>query len=151
MDSIVELARQRNLKVIEDCAQAHGATYKGRQAGSMGDAGAFSFCQDKIITTGGEGGMLGTNDAAVWGQAWSYKDHGKGYDALSSRRSPPKGRRVRSAAAAKSTSRRPSTSRCARLNDSGSPGSSARPASCSWCTRPYPNPICVIPRARLQR
>ena len=91
MDSIVELARQRNLKVIEDCAQAHGATYKGRPVGSMGDAGAFSFCQDKIITTGGEGGMLVTNDAAVWTKAWSYKDHGKSYDAIYNRPAPGPG------------------------------------------------------------
>jgi len=91
MDPIMELARQRDLKVVEDCAQAHGATYKGRPVGSMGDAGAFSFCQDKIITTGGEGGMLVTNDAAVWTKAWSYKDHGKSYDAIYNRPAPGPG------------------------------------------------------------
>ena len=62
MDSIVALAREHGIKVIEDCAQAHGATYKGRPVGSLGDAATFSFCQDKIMTTGGEGGMLTTND-----------------------------------------------------------------------------------------
>ena len=82
MDPIMALARERGLKVIEDCAQAHGATYKGRPVGSIGDLAAFSFCQDKIITTGGEGGMLVTNDPALWAKAWSYKDHGKSYDAL---------------------------------------------------------------------
>jgi dTDP-4-amino-4,6-dideoxygalactose transaminase len=76
MDSIVELARERGIKVIEDCAQAHGATYKGRPVGSLGDAAAFSFCQDKIMTTGGEGGMLTTNDDAVWERAKSFRDHG---------------------------------------------------------------------------
>jgi dTDP-4-amino-4,6-dideoxygalactose transaminase len=89
MDPILALARERNLKVIEDCAQAHGATCKSRPVGSLGDVGAFSFCQDKIITTGGEGGMLVTNDAAVWAKAWSYKDHGKSYDAIYKR--PPPG------------------------------------------------------------
>jgi dTDP-4-amino-4,6-dideoxygalactose transaminase len=82
MDPILELAREHGLKVIEDCAQANGATYKGRPVGSMGDAAAFSFCQDKIMTTGGEGGMLTTNNDAVWRRAWSYKDHGKSYDAV---------------------------------------------------------------------
>jgi dTDP-4-amino-4,6-dideoxygalactose transaminase len=82
MDPILELARERGLKVIEDCAQAHGATYKGRPVGSLGDAAAFSFCQDKIITTGGEGGMLTTNDEKTWARAWSFKDHGKSYDAV---------------------------------------------------------------------
>jgi dTDP-4-amino-4,6-dideoxygalactose transaminase len=87
MDPIMTLARERGLKVIEDCAQAHGATYKGRPVGSIGDMAAFSFCQDKIITTGGEGGMLLMNDTALWARAWSYKDHGKSYDAIYNR--PP--------------------------------------------------------------
>lgn len=82
LDPIMELARVRGLKVIEDCAQAHGATYHGRPVGSIGHAAAFSFCQDKILTTGGEGGMLTTNDSDVWARAWSYKDHGKSWDAV---------------------------------------------------------------------
>lgn len=82
MDPILDLARDHQLKVIEDCAQAHGATYKGRPVGSMGDVNAFSFCQDKIMTTGGEGGMLTTNDADLWSRAWAFKDHGKSYDAV---------------------------------------------------------------------
>ena len=86
MDPILALAREHNLKVIEDCAQAHGATYKGRPVGSMGDAGAFSFCQDKIMTTGGEGGMLTTNDKVIWSRAWAFKDHGKSYEAVFERR-----------------------------------------------------------------
>jgi len=82
MDSILALAAANNLKVIEDCAQAQGATYNNRPVGSMGDAAAFSFCQDKIMTTAGEGGMLVTNDSALWERAWSFKDHGKNYQAV---------------------------------------------------------------------
>ncbi|AGL03589.1 DegT/DnrJ/EryC1/StrS family aminotransferase [Desulfoscipio gibsoniae] len=89
MDPILELAREKGLFVIEDCAQAHGAKYKGRPVGSMGDAAAFSFCQDKIMTTGGEGGMLTTSNKDIWKKAWSYKDHGKSYEAIYNRRHPP--------------------------------------------------------------
>ncbi len=89
MDPILELAREYKLRVIEDCAQAHGATYKGRPVGSMGDVNAFSFCQDKIMTTGGEGGMLTTNDSNLWSRAWAFKDHGKSYDAVYRRQHPP--------------------------------------------------------------
>ena len=89
MDSILDLAHDHQLKVIEDCAQAHGATYKGRPVGSIGDAGAFSFCQDKIMTTGGEGGMLTTSDTDLWSHAWAFKDHGKSYDAVYKRQHPP--------------------------------------------------------------
>ncbi|MGE4545749.1 MAG: DegT/DnrJ/EryC1/StrS family aminotransferase [Pedobacter sp.] len=81
MDPIMELARKHSLKVIEDCAQAHGATYRGKSVGSIGDVGAFSFCTDKIMPTGGEGGMLITNDKALWKRAWAYKDHGRNYAA----------------------------------------------------------------------
>jgi dTDP-4-amino-4,6-dideoxygalactose transaminase len=81
MDSILELAGDHGIKVIEDCAQAHAATYKGRTAGSLADVAAFSFCQDKIMTTGGEGGMLTTNDDLVWERAWSFRDHGTSYEA----------------------------------------------------------------------
>jgi dTDP-4-amino-4,6-dideoxygalactose transaminase len=89
MDSILALAQDRGLKVIEDCAQAHGATYKNRQVGSMGAINAFSFCQDKIISTGGEGGLLATDDEELWQKAWSYKDHGKSYSAVYSKKHPP--------------------------------------------------------------
>lgn len=89
MDSIMELAREHNLIVIEDCAQAHGAFYKGKPVGSIGHAGAFSFCQDKIMTTGGEGGLLALNDTEVWKRAWAFKDHGKSYDAVYNREHPP--------------------------------------------------------------
>ena len=78
----MNLARSRGLKVIEDCAQAHGAHYKGRSVGSFGDIGAWSFCQDKIISTGGEGGMLTMNDHALWSACWSLRDHGKSFDAV---------------------------------------------------------------------
>jgi dTDP-4-amino-4,6-dideoxygalactose transaminase len=86
MDPILALAKQHNLRVIEDCAQAQGASYKGRPVGSMGDAAAFSFCQDKIMTTGGEGGMLVTNNREVWSRACSYKDHGKNYEIVHNRK-----------------------------------------------------------------
>ena len=79
MDPIMELAAAHDLYVIEDCAQAHGARYQGRPVGSLGHVAAFSFCQDKIMTTGGEGGMFVTDDEAVWRRAWAYKDHGKSY------------------------------------------------------------------------
>ena len=82
MDAIVELAREHGIKVIEDCAQAHGAAYKGRPVGSWGDAAAFSFCQDKIMTTGGEGGMLTTNEEEAWERAVSFRDHGTRHDAM---------------------------------------------------------------------
>ncbi len=80
MEPIMALARERGLKVIEDCAQAHGAIYHGRQVGSIGDVAAFSFCQDKIISTGGEGGMLVTNDREIFRRVWSFKDHGKNFE-----------------------------------------------------------------------
>jgi dTDP-4-amino-4,6-dideoxygalactose transaminase len=89
MDPIMDLADSRGLKVIEDCAQANGASYKGRPVGSIGHAGAFSFCQDKIITTGGEGGLLVTNDADIWRYAWEYKDHGKSWTAVHERAHSP--------------------------------------------------------------
>lgn len=89
MDPIMDLARAHGLKVIEDCAQAHGARYKGRSVGSIGEVGAWSFCQDKIMTTGGEGGMVTTNDKALWSTMWSYKDHGKSWDAVHERPHPP--------------------------------------------------------------
>jgi dTDP-4-amino-4,6-dideoxygalactose transaminase len=79
MDEILEVTNAAGVPVIEDCAQALGATYKGRPVGTMGAFGSFSFCQDKIITTGGEGGMLITSDAELWERAWSLKDHGKSY------------------------------------------------------------------------
>jgi dTDP-4-amino-4,6-dideoxygalactose transaminase len=79
MDKIMDVASANNLYVIEDCAQAHGAIYKGQMVGSFGDIAAWSFCQDKIMTTGGEGGMITTNDEKLWHHAWSYKDHGKSF------------------------------------------------------------------------
>lgn len=89
MDPIMALAAKNDLKVIEDCAQAHGARYKGRSVGSIGHVGAWSFCQDKIMTTAGEGGMVTTNDEALWRAMWAYKDHGKSYEAVYEREHPP--------------------------------------------------------------
>lgn len=89
MDPIMALAAQHGLKVIEDCAQAHGALYKGRKVGSLGHVGAWSFCQDKIMTTGGEGGMVTVDDEKLWRDMWAYKDHGKSYAAVYERQHPP--------------------------------------------------------------
>lgn len=89
MDPIMNLAETHGLKVIEDCAQAHGARYKGQSVGSIGHVGSWSFCQDKIMTTGGEGGMVTTNDESLWRAMWSYKDHGKSYEAVYEREHPP--------------------------------------------------------------
>ncbi|TCB70940.1 DegT/DnrJ/EryC1/StrS aminotransferase family protein [Acinetobacter sp. ANC 4216] len=89
MDPIMQLAEEKGLYVIEDCAQAHGAMYKGKSAGSIGHIGAWSFCQDKIMSTGGEGGMVTTNDETLWKKMWSYKDHGKNFDSVYNRQHPP--------------------------------------------------------------
>ena len=94
MVGFMALAKEHDLKIIEDCAQAHGAKYTGkdwvtRSVGSIGHIGAWSFCQDKIMTTGGEGGMVTTNDKALWEKMWSFKDHGKSYDAVYNREHPP--------------------------------------------------------------
>lgn len=89
MDPILELAEEQGLFVIEDCAQAHGAVYKGRNVGSIGHVGAWSFCQDKIMSTGGEGGMVTTNDPNLWSRMWSYKDHGKSWEGVYERPHPP--------------------------------------------------------------
>jgi len=89
LDPIMALAQQHNLYVIEDCAQAHGAQYKGRSVGSIGHIGAWSFCQDKIMTTGGEGGMVTTHDEALWRKMWAHKDHGKSYAAVYERNHAP--------------------------------------------------------------
>ena len=86
MEEIMDLANEFNLFVIEDCAQAHGSKYKGKPVGSIGHIGCWSFCQDKIMTTGGEGGMVTTNDKSLWGKMWSYKDHGKSYEAVYERK-----------------------------------------------------------------
>jgi len=80
MTPIIDIAQASNLYVIEDCAQAHGAKYKGQAVGSMGDIGCWSFCQDKIISTGGEGGMITTNNKDLWSQIWALKDHGKNFN-----------------------------------------------------------------------
>jgi dTDP-4-amino-4,6-dideoxygalactose transaminase len=89
MDSIMALANERGIGVVEDCAQAHGATYRGRQVGSLGNINSFSFCQDKIVSTGGEGGLVTTDDEALWEKAWSYKDHGKSFAAVHCKQHPP--------------------------------------------------------------
>ena len=89
MDPIMALAGDKGFAVIEDCAQAHGTRYKGRSVGSIGHVGAWSFCQDKIMTTGGEGGMVTTNDPDLWSRMWSFKDHGKSWEAVYERSHPP--------------------------------------------------------------
>ncbi|WP_338441285.1 DegT/DnrJ/EryC1/StrS aminotransferase family protein [Synechococcus elongatus IITB4] len=89
MHPILELARAHQLAIIEDCAQAHGARYQGQSVGAIGTVAAWSFCQDKIMTTGGEGGMITTNDAELWSKMWSAKDHGKSWQAVYERQHPP--------------------------------------------------------------
>jgi len=88
MDEIMAIANEHDLYVIEDCAQAHGSKYKGKSVGSIGHIGCWSFCQDKIMTTGGEGGMVTTNDESLWRKMWAYKDHGKSYEAVYEREHP---------------------------------------------------------------
>jgi hypothetical protein len=82
MDELMALAKERGLYVIEDCAQAHGAMYRGQPVGSFGHINAFSFCQDKILTTAGEGGLVVTNDSAWHDAMWRFKDHGKNPEKL---------------------------------------------------------------------
>ncbi len=89
MDAIMALAERRGLFVIEDCAQAHGARVGDRSVGTIGHVGAWSFCQDKIMTTGGEGGMVTTDDPALWSTMWSFKDHGKSWEAVYERQHAP--------------------------------------------------------------
>lgn len=89
MEGLNALAADAGIDIIEDCAQAHGATIGGRSVGTFGDIGAWSFCQDKIITTGGEGGMVNTDDPDLWSRMWSYKDHGKNFEKVLSTDQPP--------------------------------------------------------------
>lgn len=89
MDALVSACKKHKLFLVEDCAQSHGASYKGKKCGAFGDVSAFSFCQDKIMTTGGEGGIVLTNNDTLWKSMWSYKDHGKDYDAVFSAEHPP--------------------------------------------------------------
>jgi len=80
MPAISAWAAQHGIHIIEDCAQAHGAHIDGRSVGTWGVFSSWSFCQDKIMTTGGEGGMLCTPDLRLWKKAWQYSQHGKDYD-----------------------------------------------------------------------
>ena len=80
MPAISAWAAQHGIHLIEDCAQAHGAHIDGRSVGTWGVFSSWSFCQDKIMTTGGEGGMLCTPDLRLWKKAWQYSQHGKDYD-----------------------------------------------------------------------
>lgn len=89
IDGLMNLSGKRTISVIEDCAQAHGARIGDRMVGSIGHAGAWSFCQDKIMTTGGEGGMVTTADRELWSSMWSFKDHGKSWEAVYEREHPP--------------------------------------------------------------
>lgn len=89
MLAIRALCDRKGWALIEDCAQAHDAKIAGRSVGSFGDAAAFSFCQDKIMTSGGEGGMVTTSDREIWSRMWSRKDHGKSWDAVYEQEHPP--------------------------------------------------------------
>lgn len=79
MAAIMDMARSCGIYVIEDCAQAHGGMHQGRRLGGWGHVAAWSFCQDKIMSTGGEGGAVTTNDSSLWSEMWAYKDHGKSF------------------------------------------------------------------------
>ena len=89
MDAIVDIAAAHNLRIIEDCAQAHGARFRGKSVGTFGSIGTWSFCQDKIMTTCGEGGMVTTNDQELWSRMWSFKDHGKSFQAVQKKEQEP--------------------------------------------------------------
>jgi dTDP-4-amino-4,6-dideoxygalactose transaminase len=89
MEGLKAVASDAGIAIIEDCAQAHGATIGGRSVGCFGEIGAWSFCQDKIITTGGEGGMVTTDDHELWSRMWAYKDHGKSLERVYSDDHPP--------------------------------------------------------------
>ena len=89
MDGLHDVIGARDIKLIEDCAQAHGSLYKGKPVGGLGDVGAWSFCQDKIMTTGGEGGMITCNDEDLWRRMWAFKDHGKSWEAVYEREHAP--------------------------------------------------------------
>ncbi|MBU2429736.1 MAG: DegT/DnrJ/EryC1/StrS aminotransferase family protein, partial [Proteobacteria bacterium] len=89
LEKIQTFCQQKGIALIEDCAQAHGASFAGKKAGSFGDCSIYSFCQDKIMTTGGEGGMLLTNQKEIWEKVWSFKDHGKKYDKAFSKGKEP--------------------------------------------------------------
>ena len=82
LDPILKFVKQKKLFLIEDCSQAHGAIYKGGKVGSFGHISTWSFCQDKIMSTGGEGGMISTNNKKLWLKLWSLKDHGKNYKSV---------------------------------------------------------------------
>jgi dTDP-4-amino-4,6-dideoxygalactose transaminase len=73
---LLEIAQKHRLFLVEDCAQAHGATYQGKKVGTIGDVGCFSFCQSKTFTTGGEGGCVITDDEDVAWLCRSFRDHG---------------------------------------------------------------------------
>ena len=89
MPAICDLAQAHGLAVIEDCAQAHGARINGQPVGSFADVAAWSFCQDKILSTAGEGGMVTTSRPELWDAMWAFKDHGKTHEAVFGREHPP--------------------------------------------------------------
>ena len=89
MSAICDLARGYGISIIEDCAQAHGAQINDKSVGSFGDVSAWSFCQDKIISTAGEGGMVTTNRSELWESIWSFKDHGKSHSEVFRSDHPP--------------------------------------------------------------
>lgn len=78
MDPLLEIASRHRLRVVEDCAQAHGAVYKGRKAGTMGDAGGFSFYFSKNLGAYGEGGFITARDAELASKIRKVRDHGSG-------------------------------------------------------------------------
>ena len=82
MNRILKIAKENKIYVIEDCSQAHGASILNKKVGSFGDISAWSFCQDKIISTGGEGGMVATNKLTLYKKVLSIKDNGRNYEKI---------------------------------------------------------------------
>ena len=88
LSPIMDLCDEFNLKLIEDCSQAHGAQYNNSHVGTFGDIGIWSFCQDKIMSTGGEGGMISCKSTSLWNKIWSLKDHGKSFHSVFHKQHP---------------------------------------------------------------
>lgn len=82
MNEITSIAKKNNIFLIEDCSQSHGSSYYGRYTGSFGDIAVWSFCNDKIINTLGEGGMICVNDDKIYKKIWSLKDCGKNFNKI---------------------------------------------------------------------
>ena len=86
IDEIKSFAKEKNIFLIEDCSQSHGGNYKNKPLGSFSDISVWSFCQDKIISTGGEGGMITTNNKKIYEYCNQFKDHGKNFNKMNNKK-----------------------------------------------------------------